>query len=66
MCVVVGVLCLVTSPAWVCVGEPVVPCFLIVILLLRASAYDFMALAMLASLFVVDIELCVKLGKEVF
>jgi len=25
-----------------------------------------MALAMLASLFVVDIELCVKLGEEVF
>ena len=48
------------------VGEPVVPCFLIVTLLLRASAYDFMALAMSASLFMVDIELCVKLGKEVF
>jgi len=47
------------------VGEPVVPC-LIVALLLRASAYDCMALAMSASLFVVDIELCVKLGKEVF
>jgi len=80
--VVVGVLCLVTSPARVhvmivgafCfgasstrvhVGEPVVPC-LIVALLLRASAYDCMALAMSASLFMVDIELCVKLGEEVF
>jgi len=47
------------------VGEPVVPC-LIVALLLRASAYDCMALATLASLFVVDIELCIKLGEEVF
>ena len=45
--------------------EPVVPC-LIIALLLRASAYDCMALAMSASLLVVDIELCVKLGEEVF
>ena len=59
-------LCLATSPAWVHVGEPVVSCFLIVALLLRASAYDCMALAMSASLFMVDIELCVKLGEEVF
>ena len=82
MHVVAGVLCLATSPAWVhvvivgafCfeasstwvhVGEPVVPC-LIVALLLRASVYDCTALATLASLFMVDIELCVKLGEEVF
>ena len=64
--VVAGVLCLVTSPAWVHVGEPVVPCFLMIALLLRASAYDFTALTALASLVMVDIELCVKLGKEVF
>ena len=81
VCVVItGVLCLATSPAWVRVaivgalffgasstqvrvGEPVVPCFF---LLLRASAYDFIALAMSASLFVMGIELCIKLGKEVF
>ena len=80
--VVVGVLCLATSPAQVhviivgafCfgasstrvhVGEPVVPC-LIVALLLRASAYNCMALATSASLFMVDIELCIKLGEEVF
>ena len=63
--VVVGVLCLATSPARVQVDEPVVPCFLIA-LLLRASAYDFTALAASASLVMVDIELCVKLGKEVF
>jgi len=82
MRVVVGVLCLATSPAWVCVvivgafcfgasstwvrvGEPVVPC-LIVVLLLRASVYDCMALAMSASLLVVDIKLCIKLSEEVF
>jgi len=65
MHVVAGVLCLATSPAWVHVSEPVVPC-LIVALLLRAFAYNCMALAMSASLFVVDIELCVKLGEEVF
>jgi len=82
MHVVAGVLCLATSPAWVrvviveafcfgasstrvCVDEPVVPC-LIVALLLRASVYDCMALATSASLFMVDIELCVKLGEEVF
>jgi len=59
------VLCLATSPAQVHVGEPVVPC-LIVALLLRASAYDCMALAMSAGLFVIDIELCIKLGEEVF
>jgi len=47
------------------VGEPMVPC-LIVALLLRASVYDCTALATLASLFMVDIELCVKLGEEVF
>ena len=41
-------------------GESVVP------LLLRASAYDCIVLATSASLFMVDIELCVKLGKEVF
>ena len=64
--VVVGVLCLATSPAQVRVGEPVVPCFLMVALLLRASAYDFTALAASASLVMVDIELCVELGKEVF
>jgi len=65
MRVVAGVLCLVTSPVQVHVGEPVVPC-LIVALLLRAVAYDCMALAPSAGLFMVDIELCVKLGKEVF
>ena len=64
--VVVGVLCLATSPARVHVGEPVVPCFLMIVLLLRASAYDFTALAASASLVMVDIELCVELGKEVF
>ena len=64
--VVVGVLCLATSPARVRVGEPVVPCFLMIVLLLRASAYDFTALAASASLFMVDIELCVELGKEMF
>jgi len=37
-----------------------------VTLFLRASVYDFMALATSASLFVVDIELCIKLVKEVF
>ena len=47
-------------------GEPVVPCSLIVALLLRASAYNCMALATSASLFVMDIELCVELGEEVF
>jgi len=47
------------------VGEPVVPCFFMIGLLLRASAYDFMALAISASLFVMDIELCVELHKEV-
>ena len=80
VCVVImGVLCLATSPAWVRVaivgalffgasstqvrvGEPVVPCFF---LLLRASAYDFMALATSASLFVIDIELCIELHEEV-
>jgi len=65
MRVVVGVLCLATSPAQVHVGEPVVPC-LIVALLLRASAYNCMALATSAGLFMVDIELCIKLGEEVF
>ena len=64
--VVAGVLCLATSPARVRVGEPVVPWFRVIALLLRASAYDFMALAASASLFMVDIELCVELGKEVF
>ena len=64
--VVAGVLCLATSPARVRVGEPVVPCFLVIALLLRASAYDFTALTASASLFMVDIELCVELGKEVF
>jgi len=80
--VVAGVLCLATSPAQVCVvivgafcsgafstrvcvGEPVVPC-LIVALLLRASAYDCMALATSASLFMVDIKLCIELGEKVF
>ena len=48
------------------VGEPVVPCFRVIALLLRASAYDFTALTASASLFMVDIELCVELGKEVF
>ena len=64
--VVAGVLCLATSPARVRVGEPVVPCFRVIALLLRASAYDFTALAASASLFMVDIELCVELVKEVF
>ena len=64
--VIAGVLFLATSPAWVHVDEPVVPCFLIIALLLRASAYDFTALAASASLVIVDIELCIKLGKEVF
>ena len=63
--VIVGVLCLATSPARVRVGEPVVPCFQVIALLLRASAYNFTALAASASLFMVDIELCVELGKEV-
>jgi len=64
--VVVGVLCLVTSPAWVHVGEPVVPCFLMIGLLLRASAYNFMALATSASLVMVDIELVIEVCEEMF
>jgi len=64
--VVVGVLCLATSPAWVHVSEPVVPCFLVFVLLLRASAYNFMALAMSASLVMVDIELVMEVCKEMF
>ena len=63
---IVGALCFGASSTQVHMGEPVVPCFLIVTLLLRASAYNFMALATSASLFVVDIKLCVKLGEEVF
>ena len=63
--VVVGVLCLATSPAQVHVGEPVVPCFLMVGLLLRASTYDFMALATSTSLVVIDIELCMEVCEEV-
>ena len=61
-----GVLSLATSPALVHVGELVVPCFLIIGLLLRASAYDFMALAMLTSLVMVDIELVIEICEEVF
>ena len=64
--VVVGVLCLATSPAQVHAGEPVVPCFLIIGLLLRASAYDFMALAMSTSLVMVAIELVIEVCEEVF
>jgi len=41
-------------------GESVVP------LLLRASAYDCIVLATSASLFMVDIELCIELGEEMF
>jgi len=55
-----------TSPAWVHVSEPVVPCFLMVVLLLRASAYNFMALATSTSLVMVDIELVIEMCEEVF
>ena len=47
------------------VGEPVVPCFLMVGLQLRACVYNFMVLTTLASLVMVDIELCIKVGEEV-
>ena len=60
-----GAFCFRASSTRVHVSEPVVPC-LIIALLLRASVYDCMALATSASLFVVDIELCVELGKEMF